>query len=93
MKNSDLYDIIKSLTLWQKKRCNKIAVSYKKLWHILVDRDMKKKDLEALAGLSHYTMSKMSRDENVNTEVLGRICKALDCKVEDIMDFIPEEQN
>lgn len=54
---------------------------------------MKKKDLENLAGLSHYTMSKMSRDENVNIEVLGRICNALDCKVEDIMDFIPEEQN
>ena len=70
-----------------------MAVSYKKLWHILLDRDMKKKDLENLAGLSHYTMSKMSRDENVNTEVLGRICMALDCKVEDIMDFIPEEQN
>ena len=70
-----------------------MAVSYKKLWHILLDRDMKKKDLENLAGLSHYTMSKMSRDENVNTEVLGRICKALDCKGEDIMDFIPEEQN
>lgn len=70
-----------------------MAVSYKKLWHILLDRDMKKKDLENLAGLSHYTMSKMSRDENVNTEGLGRICKALDCKVEDIMDFIPEEQN
>ena len=70
-----------------------MAVSYKKLWHILLDRDMKKKDLENLAGLSHYTMSKMSRDENVTTDVLGRICKALDCKVEDIMDFIPEEQN
>ena len=68
-----------------------MAVSYKKLWHILLDRDMKKKDLENLAGLSHYTMSKMSRDENVNTEALGRICNALDCKVEDIMDFIPEE--
>ena len=68
-----------------------MAVSYKKLWHILVDRDMKKKDLEALAGLSHYTMSKMSRDENVTTEVLGKVCAALDCKVEDIIDFIPDD--
>lgn len=65
-----------------------MAVSYKKLWHILVDRDMKKKDLEALAGLSHYTMS---RDENVTTEVLGKVCAALDCKVEDIIDFIPDD--
>ena len=67
-----------------------MAVSYKKLWHILVDREMKKKDLEAAAGISHYMMSKMSRDENVTTEVLGNICTALDCRVEDIMDFIPE---
>jgi len=67
-----------------------MAVSYKKLWHILVDREMKKKDLEAAAGISHYMMSKMSRDENVTTEVLGKICTALDCRVEDIMDFIPE---
>lgn len=67
-----------------------MAVSYKKLWHILVDREMKKKDLEAAAGISHYMMSKMSRDENVTTEVLGKICTALDCSVEDIMDFIPE---
>ena len=67
-----------------------MEVSYKKLWHILVDREMKKKDLEAAAGISHYMMSKMSRDENVTTEVLGKICTALDCKVEDIMDFIPE---
>ena len=67
-----------------------MAVSYKKLWHILGDREMKKKDLEAAAGISHYMMSKMSRDENVTTEVLGKICTALDCRVEDIMDFIPE---
>lgn len=68
-----------------------MAVSYKKLWHILLDRNMKKKDLENLAGLSHYTMSKMSRDENVTTEVLGKVCAALDCKVEDIIDFIPDD--
>ena len=64
-----------------------MAVSYKKLWHILIDRNMKKKDLEALAGINHYTMSKMSRDENVTTDVLGKVCAALDCKVEDIMIF------
>jgi len=60
---------------------------------ILLDRDMKKKDLENLAGLSHYTMSKMSRDENVNIEVLGKVCAALDCKVENIIDFIPDEED
>lgn len=54
---------------------------------------MKKKDLEALAGINHYTMSKMSRDENVTTDVLGKVCAALDCKVEDIIDFLPDEEN
>lgn len=67
-----------------------MAVSYKKLWHLLLDRDMKKKDLEALAGVKHYTMRKLSRNENVTTDIIGRICVALDCKVEDIMDFIQE---
>lgn len=66
-----------------------MQISYKKLWHILIDRDMKKKDLESLAGINHYTMNKMSRDENVTIDVLGKICLALDCKVEDIVDFLP----
>ena len=64
-----------------------MAVSYKKLWHILLDRDMKKKDLESIAGLSHYTMNKMSRDENVTTDVIEKICTALNCSTEDIMEF------
>ena len=67
-----------------------MAVSYKKLWHLLIDRDKKKKDLESLAGVNHYTMRKLSRNENVTTDIIGRICVALDCKVEDIMDFIQE---
>ena len=67
-----------------------MAVSYKKLWHLLIDRDMKKKDLESLAGVNHYTRRKLSRNENVTTDIIGRICVALDCKVEDIMDFIQE---
>lgn len=70
-----------------------MAVSYKKLWHILIDKDMKKKDLENLAGINHYTMNKMSRDEKVTIDILGKICVALDCKVEDIIDFIPDEEN
>lgn len=70
-----------------------MAVCYKKLWHILIDRDMKKKDLEKLAGINHYTMNKMSRDENVTADVLGKICIALDCKVEDIIDFLPDTEN
>ena len=77
---------------FDRERGAMMAVSYKKLWHILLDRDMKKKDLEEKAGLSHYTMSKMSRDENVTTEVLGKICNALGCKIEDFMEFIPDDK-
>ena len=69
-----------------------MAVSYKKLWHILLDRDMKKKDLQNAAGLTSYTMHKLSRDENVTTEILGKICTALECTTDDIIEFVPDEQ-
>jgi len=63
-------------------------VSYKKLWKMLIDRDMKKKDLAKLANLSTYTIQKMNRNENVNTETLTKICKALNCTFDDIVDII-----
>lgn len=65
-----------------------MAVSYKKLWKLLIDRDLKKKDLEEMAEISHYTVNKLNRGENVTTDILGKICKALECNVEDIMEFI-----
>ena len=71
---------------------NKMAVSYKKLWHLLLDKDMKKKDLQEKADLTPYAMNKLSRDEDVTTEVLGKICKALQCTTEDIMEFIEESK-
>ena len=67
-----------------------MAVSYKKLWHILLDRDMKKKDLQSAAELTSYAMNKLSRDEDVTTEILGKICKALDCTTDDIMEFVSD---
>ena len=69
-----------------------MAVSYKKLWKMLIDKDMKKKDLAELADVSSYTITKMSKGENVTTDTLGNICKVLGCNVEDIMEFIPEEK-
>ena len=65
-------------------------VSYKKLWKLLIDRDLKKKDLQTLAGISNYTVSKLNRGDNVTTDVLGKICKALNCNVDDIMEFVDE---
>ena len=70
-----------------------MAVSYKKLWKPLIDRDMMKKDLAAAANISNYTISKMSKGENVTVEILGKICKALDCKIDDIMEFITDKED
>lgn len=70
-----------------------MAVSYKKLWELLIDRDMMKKDLAAAADISNYTISKMSKGENVTVEILGKICKALDCKIDDIMEFITDKED
>ena len=67
-----------------------MAVSYKKLWKLLIDRDLKKKDLEAMAQVSHYTINKLTHGDNVTTDVLGRICKALGCSLDDIMEFVDE---
>lgn len=64
-----------------------MTVSYKKLWKLLIDRDLKKKDLEQMANVSHYTMNKLTHGDNVTTDVLGRICKSLDCSLDDIMEF------
>lgn len=70
-----------------------MTICYKKLWKLLIDKDMKKKDLEIAAGLSHYTVSKLTRDENVTADVLGRICVALNCTMDDIMEIIPDKTN
>ena len=69
-----------------------MSVSYKRLWHLLLDKNMKKKDLEQAAGISHYMMNKMSRNENISTEAVGKICRVLQCTPEQIMEFIFEEQ-
>ena len=69
-----------------------MAVSYKKLWILLIEKDMKKTDLRIQSGISTGALAKLGRNENVNTEVLAKICKALDCKIEDIMEMIPDSE-
>ena len=64
-----------------------MAVSYKKLWKLLIDKDIKKKDLCAQAGISSATITKMGKGGHVTTEVLLKICTALHCNVEDIMEM------
>lgn len=68
-----------------------MSVSYKKLWKLLIDRDMKKKDLEERAEISHFVMHKLNHGENVTIDVLGKICRALDCGLDDIMEFVDED--
>ena len=69
-----------------------MAASYKKLRKLLIDKDLKKKDLAKIANISNYTVTKLTRGDNVTTDVLGRICEALDCSIEDIMEFIPDPE-
>ena len=67
-----------------------MAVSYKKLWKLLIDRDMMKKELAEKANVSSFTLAKMNKGENVTTDVLVKICKALECNLEDIMELVDE---
>ena len=69
-----------------------MAVCYNKLWKLLIDRKMKKKDLIELTGISRTTIAKMGREENVSTDVLSKICGALQVDVGDIMEMIPDDK-
>ena len=69
-----------------------MAVSYKKLWILLIEKNMKKTDLRIQSGISTGALAKLGKNENVNTVVLAKIGKALDCKIEDIMEMVPAEE-
>ena len=67
-----------------------MAVSYKKLFKLLIDRDMKKKDFKELTGISQGTLNKLQNGGNVMVDVLEKICLNMDCNVEDIMEIYPD---
>ena len=69
-----------------------MAISYKKLWKLLIDKNMIKKDLRIAAGLSTNVIAKLGKNENVSTEVLGKIWFVLDCEITDIMEFVDEDK-
>lgn len=69
-----------------------MQTSYKKLWKLLIDRDMLKKDLAEKAGISSTSIAKLSKNENVNTEILRKICTALQCDISDIMEMVEEPE-
>ncbi len=67
-----------------------MAVSYKKLFKLLIDRDMKKKDFKEITGISQGTLNKLQNGGNVMVDVLEKICLSMDCNVEDIMEIYPD---
>lgn len=68
-----------------------MGISYKKLFKLMIDRDLKKKDLREMASIGNSTMSKLANDENVTMEVMAKICNALDCGLDDIVEILPDE--
>ena len=68
-----------------------MAIRYKKLWKLLIDKDMKKKDLQKLAHVSSASITKLGKNENVNTEILEKICTALSCDISDIMEMVSDD--
>ena len=68
-----------------------MAASYKKLWKLLIDRDLLKRDLCQMANISGASMAKLGKGENVNTDILLKICNALKCDISDIMEVIHDD--
>ena len=69
-----------------------MKISYKKLWKLLIDREMMKKEIAEQAGISTASIAKLGKNENVNTEILLKICTALKCDVSDIMEVVPDKE-
>ena len=66
-----------------------MAISYKKLFKLMIDKDLKKKDLIRMTGISYSTIRKLENGENMNVEVLEKICRALDCSFDNIVELLP----
>lgn len=69
-----------------------MAISYKRLWKVLIDKDLKKKDLAEKANISTYVINKLNRGETVNTDTLEKICTTLGCTFDEIMEVLPEQK-
>ena len=70
-----------------------MKICYKRLWKLLIDRDISKGDFREMTGISSATSSKLLHSETVSSDVLLRICTALNCRIEDIMEVVPDEKN
>ena len=67
-----------------------MKISYNKLWKMLIDKNLKRKDLQEIAGISSASIAKLGKGDNITTDVLLKICTALDCTLEDIMETIKD---
>jgi len=69
---------------------DRVAISYKKLWKMMIDKNLSKTELTRLAGISTNAMAKLGRDEDVRVKTLEKLCTSLDCKLDDILEFVPD---
>lgn len=90
MMNYGIIQLYVSIIVLATNKVKNMGVSYKRLWKLLIDKDMKKKDLQQQAQISNYTISKLNRGDNVNTDTLVKICSALGCTFDEIMEVIPD---
>lgn len=70
-----------------------MAVSYNKLWKLMIDKKLSKTDLTHMAGISTNAMAKLGRNEDVRVNILEKLCSALDCKFDDIVEILPDKQS
>ena len=70
-----------------------MAVSYNKLWKMLIDKRLSKTELTRLAGITTHAMAKLGRNEDVRVKTLEKLCTSLDCKLDDIMEFVPDQKS
>ena len=82
------YNVLQESVLTSTKG-NIMAVNYNPLWHLLIEKGMKKKDLRELTGISTNTLAKLGKNQDVSTSIIAKICTALECNVEDVMEFVP----
>lgn len=86
------YNKVKLIKLQTENEVYAVGASYKKLWHLLIDKGMKKRELCELASVSTSSLAKLGKGENVNTDILIKICRALDCGIDDIMEIVPDNE-
>ena len=69
-----------------------MAIRYKKLWKLLIDKEMMKKDLRDQSGITTNALAKLGKNEHVSTQILEKICRVLDCNIEDVCEFVDDEE-